>query len=94
MKVKLEIHPIGDTMWHVTPEELKQWRDKHGWGQQELAERLGVHLQTVSKWERDVQAIPPYLELALKTVERESGTAKYTPEIEQKIKANLKPRNP
>lgn len=54
----------------VTSDELKRWRAKHGVGQQELADKLGVHLQTVSKWERDVQAIPPFLPLALETIER------------------------
>lgn len=60
----------------MTADELKDWRDKWKFGQQELADKLGVHLQTVSKWEREVQSIPPYLPLALKTLERESKKSK------------------
>lgn len=50
----------------MTPLELQTWREKHGLLQEQLAAMLGVHVQTVSKWERDIQKIPPYLKLALK----------------------------
>lgn len=46
--------------------ELKDWRDSRNLLQGELAEMLGVHEMTISKWEREAQAIPPFLHLALK----------------------------
>jgi transcriptional regulator with XRE-family HTH domain len=55
----------------MTGNELREWRRDRVLDQQDLADLLGVHLQTVSKWERNVQTIPPFLELALRTVERE-----------------------
>ena len=35
-------------------EQLKNRRKESGISQSELAERLGVHIQTVSKWERGI----------------------------------------
>lgn len=56
--------------------ELKDWREKRGLSQPRLAEILGVHAMTVSKWEREVQAIPPFLPLALETIERRQKLAR------------------
>lgn len=74
----------------MTGAELKKWREDRKMLQGDLAEKLGVHVMTISKWEREAQAIPPYLDLALQTVERDIQTAKYSPEVESKIKKSLK----
>lgn len=50
--------------------ELKDYREKIGLTQEQLAEALQVASNTVSRWERDDRAIPPYLHLALETIER------------------------
>ncbi len=50
--------------------DLRQWRDGQGLTQLQLAEALSVATNTVARWERDERAIPPFLPLALETVER------------------------
>ena len=49
----------------MTPTQIREWRDRMGWTQDQLAEALGVFPLTVSKWERGVQPPQPYLRLAL-----------------------------
>jgi len=49
----------------MTPAELKAKRAALGLSQGQLARVLGVHRQTVSKWERGVYEIFPWLPLAL-----------------------------
>lgn len=39
--------------------------------QVQTANRLGVSSNTVARWEREEMSIPPYLHLALKTIEAE-----------------------
>ncbi len=56
----------------MEPEELKRRRENLGMTQQQLADLLGVNQMTVSRWERDERGIPPYLHLALQTIERDS----------------------
>jgi DNA-binding transcriptional regulator YiaG len=51
-------------------EELKRRREGLGITQGELAREFGVDVMTISRWERGTRSIPPYLELALQTVER------------------------
>jgi transcriptional regulator with XRE-family HTH domain len=54
----------------VLSEELKVWRKTYDLSQDELAEALGVHRLTVSKWERGVHQIPTSLPLTLESVAR------------------------
>ncbi len=54
----------------MTGKELKEYREKIGVTQEQLSEALQVASNTVSRWERDDRAIPPYLPLALETIER------------------------
>jgi transcriptional regulator with XRE-family HTH domain len=42
----------------MTGAEVRDIRRRCGWRQVDLAERLGVHVITVSRWERDRVAIP------------------------------------
>ncbi len=53
----------------MTNTELKNWREREGYSQGRLAEALGIHVMTVSKWERGIRAIPPFLRLALRALE-------------------------
>jgi DNA-binding XRE family transcriptional regulator len=55
----------------MTPAGLKAWRMYHGLGVEALAALLGVHRQTLWQWETGRRAIPAYLELALKQLEKE-----------------------
>ncbi len=50
--------------------ELKEKRTELDFTQEHLAIELGVTANTVARWERDEMKIPPFLHLALKTVER------------------------
>lgn len=51
----------------MTGAQLRRFRERLGWSQSRLAEALGVHVQTVSKWERGALAIenPKMLRLAM-----------------------------
>ncbi len=57
----------------VTPAHLKAWRDDNGYTQVDLALALGVIPLTVSRWERGVREIPPFLHLALEALEQRGG---------------------
>jgi DNA-binding transcriptional regulator YiaG len=50
---------------------LKQFREKHNLTQEKLAQILKVSTNTVARWERNERRIPEFLNLALKTIERE-----------------------
>lgn len=54
----------------MTGKELKEYREKIGLTQEQLSEALQVASNTVSRWEREDRAIPPYLPLAIETIER------------------------
>jgi transcriptional regulator with XRE-family HTH domain len=56
--------------------DLKAWRSKTGYSQTKLANVLDIDVMTVSRWERDVRSIPPFLHLALKWLEKEGGEPK------------------
>lgn len=52
----------------MKPDKLKLWRKEQKLSQAELAVLLGIHVMTVSRWERGVCAIPVYVPLALKGI--------------------------
>jgi DNA-binding XRE family transcriptional regulator len=60
----------------VDGDELKAFRAKVEITQQELAEALGVDRNTIARWERNERAIPPFLHLALQTLERQKKSSK------------------
>lgn len=53
----------------MRPDELQAWRARNGFSQSQLARVLGVDVMTVSRWERGVNEIPPFLHLALAYLE-------------------------
>jgi DNA-binding transcriptional regulator YiaG len=55
----------------MTPEQLKQFREKYNLSQEQLADKLKVARNTVSRWEIGKIEIPEIVDLALQTVERE-----------------------
>jgi len=61
---------------YMTPEYLKEWRNKNGLTQSGLAKKLNVATMTVSRWETGLRAIPPFLSLALQAIECETKTRK------------------
>ena len=54
----------------MTSEELKAFREKYNLSQEELADKLKVARNTVSRWEVGTVKIPEIVDLALETVER------------------------
>jgi len=54
----------------MTGEELKEKRKSLGYTQEEFAKKLMVATNTVARWEREERAIPPYLPMALSTIEK------------------------
>lgn len=58
-------------------EELKNWRKKLNLTQEQLAEKLKVAPNTVSRWELGTRKIPEFLELALITIENQTKDKKY-----------------
>lgn len=59
----------------MTGSELRTYRLRLKLTQAELADKLGVTSNTVARWERDEMAIPPYLPLALKSLEAAKDSA-------------------
>ena len=53
----------------MTRDELRKWRTDNGYSQARLAKALGVASMTVTRWEMGIRSIPPFLHLALKTLE-------------------------
>lgn len=50
--------------------ELKEKRNDLSLTQEQLASELNVTSNTVARWERDEMKIPPFLHLAMETIER------------------------
>lgn len=54
--------------------DIAEWRRIHGFTQREAAERLGVNIRTVQKWEGGERTPPPYLgELLLAIANKQTG---------------------
>ena len=51
----------------MTPAEIREWRERHGWSQKQLGAALGVHAMTISRWETGAMEVahPEMLRLAL-----------------------------
>lgn len=60
----------------VTSKQLIAWRGENAYSQGQLARVLGVDVMSVSRWERNIVKIPPFLHLALKWLEKEGGELK------------------
>lgn len=75
--------------------DLKNWRKKHGFSQEELKLELGISSrQTISTWENTEKKISRLLELALIALERfpecrNRGGKKATVEERKKMKKRL-----
>ena len=54
----------------MTGDELREKRQSLGMTQEQLAAELKVAANTVARWERGERSIPPYLDLALESIER------------------------
>ena len=50
--------------------ELRMWRKRHRLTQQGLADRLGVRVLTVIRWEAGLHPAPGYLQLALERLDQ------------------------
>ena len=55
----------------MKPRELIAWRDKYRLSQQDLADLLSVHRNTVDNWERGRARIPGMVTLALETISQQ-----------------------
>lgn len=63
-------------MLNVNANELITYREKIGLTREELARELKTSYVTVFRWEKGERAMPPYLELALETIERKLSKKK------------------
>lgn len=72
-RMKPEPPPRPRPPRQLRPAEVQQWRELNQLTQRQLADRLGVHVLTVSKWERKVVPVPPWLSLVLWTIEQNAG---------------------
>jgi transcriptional regulator with XRE-family HTH domain len=60
----------------MEPETLQIQRKRLGLTQQKLADHFGINRVTLARWESGDIAIPPYLERALRDLERELAVTK------------------
>jgi len=54
----------------VTPSELRAFRESVGWSQSQLADALGMHVNTVACMERGTKPISPRTVAALEMLRR------------------------
>jgi DNA-binding transcriptional regulator YiaG len=52
----------------LTADEVRAEREQRGLSQAEFADRLGVDVMTVSRWERGARTPPAMLEVALRAM--------------------------
>jgi transcriptional regulator with XRE-family HTH domain len=57
----------------MTPAQLRRLRKHKGWSQDDLAEVLGVHPMTVSKWERGEQPMDKRTQIAIRCLAEHDG---------------------
>lgn len=62
------------------PHPLALWRRRSGLTAEALADRLGIHLQTIRRWEMRGAEPPPYLWLALAALEAGLTPVRVLPE--------------
>ena len=60
----------------IKPSELLKWRKENGYSQIKLGKALGVITITVYRWEKSMRSIPPFLHLALESLEMKGGELK------------------
>ena len=70
----------------MKPDELRKWREKNGYTQDELADILGVAMFSVSRWETGTRAIPSFLHLALKAIPKKGGGRKKSTKVLTNVK--------
>jgi transcriptional regulator with XRE-family HTH domain len=73
LKKPIDNHKPMAYIISMIPKDFKKWREANGFSQSRLAETLSVHTMTISRWERGVREIPPFLHLALRCLELEGG---------------------
>jgi DNA-binding XRE family transcriptional regulator len=73
----------------MKPDELKEFRARLGFTQEQLAIELGVHRLSVIRWETGARKIPPMLTLALKQVELEHYQMRDAEVIKQRLCLSL-----
>jgi len=68
----VDLTPVSHwlTVSPVTPDELKRLRKRLGLSQRELADALGVHVMTVSRWETGARELKKIPEPAARLAER------------------------
>ncbi len=79
---------FGRIAYHVSMppmsgSDLKARREALGLDQCALADKLGVHKRTISKWERGVHAIPEMVTLAFQVLEASKPKRRTRPAAQQ-----------
>ena len=78
--VRVKVNTIGNIflplvrMWYtrdMESSELTTWRERLGLTREDLAQALKTTYTTVYRWETGDRAIPPFLERAIRDLERE-----------------------
>ncbi len=70
----------------MEPQELSDWRKKHGYTQAALGQKLGVTKTAVYRWEKAMREIPSFLHLALRCLELEGGEDKPKGTVKKKTR--------
>lgn len=73
----------------MSAKQLQEWRRRNNYSQGKLSVVLGVDVMTVSRWERKITTIPPFLALALECLEKK-GDEKKIKGMEKKTERKVK----